>query len=152
MLTDRASSCVSSFSALGLTCRLRLGAVLCTFISQVCTEASYRHAVISSVRSALELSYSLSVMSHTSMQTSRPSVWKLWLNNCTCNDIKIISNNISDLLHQFLMIKFVLFVCMSLNVCVCTLCVQCPWRQEERIRCPATGVTIGCESPCGDGY
>lgn len=29
-----------------------------------------------------------------------------------------------------------------LNVCVCTLCVQCPWRQEERIRCPATGVTI----------
>lgn len=33
--------------------------------------------------------------------------------------------------------------------CLCTTCVQCPWRSEEGLGYPGTGVIDGCEPPCG---
>lgn len=35
-------------------------------------------------------------------------------------------------------------------VCCLHVCLYpwCPWRSEKRIRCPKTGVTDGCETPC----
>jgi hypothetical protein len=34
------------------------------------------------------------------------------------------------------------------RVCMWTTCVQCPWRPEEAITCPGTGVIGGCEPLC----
>lgn len=45
---------------------------------------------------------------------------------------------------------FILCVCVfGLPVCLCTMCIQCPWRLEECLRSPVTAVTDGCEPPHG---
>lgn len=41
-------------------------------------------------------------------------------------------------------------VCVfCLHVFMCILCMQCLWRPEESSGFPWTGVTDGCELPCG---
>jgi hypothetical protein len=44
---------------------------------------------------------------------------------------------------------FFLFVCFCLSVCLCTPCTWCLQRPEEGAVSYWTGVTEGCESPCG---
>lgn len=34
---------------------------------------------------------------------------------------------------------------------MCTVCMKCPWRPEEDIALPVTGVTEGCKPPVGVG-
>jgi hypothetical protein len=34
-------------------------------------------------------------------------------------------------------------------ICLCTTCALSPWGPEEDMRPPGTGVTDGCELPCG---
>ena len=50
--------------------------------------------------------------------------------------------------------SFLIFLCVwlfCLHVCMCTTCMQCLWRPEEGSRFPGTGITSGCEPPCGCG-
>lgn len=43
-------------------------------------------------------------------------------------------------------------MCMSKHIMyVRHVCAWCPWRSEEGIRCPRTGVRNGCEPPCVNG-
>lgn len=47
-------------------------------------------------------------------------------------------------------IFFCIFTCVfCLQVCMCTTCVQYLWRPEVGVQVSATGVTGGCELPCG---
>lgn len=54
------------------------------------------------------------------------------------------------LVLRSLLITFRLFsIYACLHVCLCTICMQCPWTSEDGVRSPGTGFTGGCELSCG---
>lgn len=40
---------------------------------------------------------------------------------------------------------------LGLQTCVCTTSVRCPWKPEEGVRAPGSGVSGGCGCCVGDG-
>lgn len=101
---------------------------------------------------------SLKLLVPTSWKSTSGPVCNKVNNNCTCVSMKGIYwqvtlkaetglKEINPLTNEFIYFMYTVF---CLNIChVYTSCAWCPWRPEEDIILPGTGVTGDWQPPCG---